>query len=104
MRLYREKRRRGDVYASDGVRLAAGEVVDVRVDGGIVRGGGWCGGVGDRFGDGEREVCARCAWTGGLVVVAFTGKEKGRLIASVRFGGSFDRRGGCVPGKEMKCV
>ena len=104
MRLYREKRRRGDVYASDGVRLAAGDLVDVRVDGEVVRRGGWCGGVGDRFGDGEREVCARRARTGGLVVVAFVEKGKGRLIASVRFGGSVGGRGGWVPGKEMKCV
>lgn len=36
MRLCRSKRRRGDVYASDGVRLAVGDVVDVRVDGGVV--------------------------------------------------------------------
>lgn len=56
--------------------------------------------MGDRFGDGEREVCARRARTGGLVVVAFVGKgRKGGLIASV---GSVGCRDGWVP--EMRVL
>ena len=38
--------------------------------------------MGDRFGDGEREVCERRARTGGLVVVSLVGEE-GRLITPV---------------------
>lgn len=59
--------------------------------------------MGDRVGDGEREVCARRARTGGLVVVAFVGKgRKGGLIASV--GRSVVGTDGWVPERRVLVI